>query len=223
MHNLRTAWLRWQQWNCFLKRLLLLYTRNFLYMRFYLLSFHSGHAGFLWILNAIWIKIDRKGLPRSLRPTCYLGPKSSSFRITRKNYWIYLIGYFFKYLGFELSCFTSFYLKVLCIRQKKYIYFSFFSCFLIFLDLTFCRQVMPYVFQKRWLLIALCHVNPLSANFTKWPNTLKQFVGNFPTNSLSVFDHFVGLALKGWRLDYLIRILRSLLISSISHRGIRKR
>ena len=26
---------------------------------------------------------------------------------------------------------------------------------------------------------------------------LKQFVGNLPTNCLSVFDHFVGLALKG--------------------------
>ena len=35
-------------------------------------------------------------------------------------------------------------------------------------------------------------VNPLSANFTKWSNTLKQFVGKFPTNCLSVFDHFVG-------------------------------
>ena len=40
-------------------------------------------------------------------------------------------------------------------------------------------------------------VNPLSANPTKWSNTLKQFVGNLPTNCLSVFDHFVGLALKG--------------------------
>ena len=39
--------------------------------------------------------------------------------------------------------------------------------------------------------------NPLSANNTKWSNTLKQFVGKFPTNCLSVFDHFVGLALKG--------------------------
>ena len=39
--------------------------------------------------------------------------------------------------------------------------------------------------------------NPLSANFKKWPNTLKQFVGNLPKNCLSVFDHFVGLALKG--------------------------
>ena len=39
-------------------------------------------------------------------------------------------------------------------------------------------------------------LNPLSANFIKWSNTLKQFVGNLPTNCLSVFDHFVGLALK---------------------------
>ena len=40
-------------------------------------------------------------------------------------------------------------------------------------------------------------VNPLSANPTKWSNTLKQFVGNLPRNCLSVFDHFFGLALKG--------------------------
>ena len=39
--------------------------------------------------------------------------------------------------------------------------------------------------------------NPLSANPTKWSNTLKQFVGNLSTNYLSVFDHFVKLALKG--------------------------
>ena len=31
----------------------------------------------------------------------------------------------------------------------------------------------------------------------KWSNTLKQFVRKLPSNSLSVFDHFVGLALKG--------------------------
>ena len=41
------------------------------------------------------------------------------------------------------------------------------------------------------------HFNLLSANPIKWANTLKQFVGNLPTNCLSVFDHFVGLALKG--------------------------
>ena len=40
-------------------------------------------------------------------------------------------------------------------------------------------------------------LNPLNASPTKWPNTLKQFVGKLPTNCLSVFDHFVKLALKG--------------------------
>ena len=39
--------------------------------------------------------------------------------------------------------------------------------------------------------------NPLSANPTKWSNTFKQFVGKLSTNCLSVFDHFVKLALKG--------------------------
>ena len=40
-------------------------------------------------------------------------------------------------------------------------------------------------------------VNTLSANPTKLSNTLKQFVGKLPTNCLSVFNHFVGLAFKG--------------------------
>ena len=43
----------------------------------------------------------------------------------------------------------------------------------------------------------------LSANITKWSNTLKQFVSKLPTNCLSVFDHFVGFALK--RLIYKLR------------------
>ena len=38
---------------------------------------------------------------------------------------------------------------------------------------------------------------PLSANFTKWSNTLKQFVRKLPANCLSVSDHFLGLTLKG--------------------------
>ena len=42
-------------------------------------------------------------------------------------------------------------------------------------------------------------VNPLSANPEKWSNTLKQIVGNLPTICLSVFDHFMNLALKGLR------------------------
>ena len=40
-------------------------------------------------------------------------------------------------------------------------------------------------------------LNPLSANPTKWPNTLKQFADKLLTNCLSVCDHFVKLALKG--------------------------
>ena len=39
--------------------------------------------------------------------------------------------------------------------------------------------------------------NPLSANPTKWSNTLKQFVGKSRRNCLRVLGHFVGLALKG--------------------------
>ena len=49
-------------------------------------------------------------------------------------------------------------------------------------------------------------LNPLSAIFTKWSNTLKQFVCKLPTNCLNVFDHFVGLALKGLRFVYTLGI-----------------
>ena len=45
----------------------------------------------------------------------------------------------------------------------------------------------------------LSKFNPFSANFTNWSNTLTQFVGNLPPNCLSMFDHFIGLALKGLR------------------------
>ena len=50
---------------------------------------------------------------------------------------------------------------------------------------------------------SLFRFNPLSANPTKWSNTLKQFVGNLPTNCLSVFEHFVKLALKGLKMLFL--------------------
>ena len=45
-------------------------------------------------------------------------------------------------------------------------------------------------------LSSITIINLLSANLKKLPNTLKQFVDNLPTNCLSVFDHFVKLALK---------------------------
>ena len=40
-------------------------------------------------------------------------------------------------------------------------------------------------------------LNPLSTCPTKWSNTLKQFVGELQVNYLSLFNHFVKLAVKG--------------------------
>ena len=39
--------------------------------------------------------------------------------------------------------------------------------------------------------------NPLTADPTKWSNTVKKNRRQQPTNCLSVFDHFVGLAIEG--------------------------
>ena len=50
--------------------------------------------------------------------------------------------------------------------------------------------------------LSKCGIKPLSVNLTKWSNTLKQFVIEQPMNFLSVFDHFMRLALK--RLKWLI-------------------
>ena len=89
-----------------------------------------------------------------------------------------------------------------------------FSCSVVYLcglyvmnqhdtDLLLSAEVGSNIFsaamsqQRVKCLLNLITLNPLSAKITKWSNTLKQFVGNLPTNCLSVFDHFVGLALKG--------------------------
>ena len=56
--------------------------------------------------------------------------------------------------------------------------------------------------------------NPLSANFTKWSNTLKQLVSKLPTICLSVFDHFVGLALKVLMLQLIYKIIENTLENS---------
>ena len=56
----------------------------------------------------------------------------------------------------------------------------------------------PNILSVSGSVYSFC-INPLSANPTKSSNTLKQFVGKLPTNCLSVFDHFVILALKGLR------------------------
>ena len=66
-------------------------------------------------------------------------------------------------------------------------------------DITLCEHI-----SYNWALsipledirnseVFLKWVNPLNANPTKWSNTLK----HLPTSCLSVFDHFLGLMLKG--------------------------
>ena len=82
------------------------------------------------------------------------------------------------------------------------------------LGLKYLLSLKPYTppFNKTFtntakvtkqIRVELIHtLNPLSANFTKWSDKLKQFVGNLPTNCLSVFDHFVGLALRGLRTRF---------------------
>ena len=71
------------------------------------------------------------------------------------------------------------------------------------------EKLVPDHFLKNQNWAYLCidglkFYNPLSANFTKCSNTFKQFVGNMPTNCLSVFDHFVGLALKGIKFVFTV-------------------
>ena len=59
-------------------------------------------------------------------------------------------------------------------------------------------------------------LNPLSANLTKWSNTLKQFYGKLPKNCLSVFAHFLGLALKGLTTQGILLFLTALRCGSFS-------
>ena len=71
---------------------------------------------------------------------------------------------------------------------------------------------MDYIILKL-IFISFHPLNPLSANPTKWSNTLKQFVGNLPTNLLSVFDRFVKLALQD--LSWIAWILFGIFISDV--------
>ena len=52
-------------------------------------------------------------------------------------------------------------------------------------------QKLVILLNQAWVFQTGC--NPLSVSPTKWSNTIKQFVGKFPTNYLNMFDHFVGL------------------------------
>ena len=56
----------------------------------------------------------------------------------------------------------------------------------------------------------LKYVILLSANPTKWSNTLKQFVGKLPMNYLSVFDLLWNWRLKGYCGNFCRGVLRTL-------------
>ena len=74
--------------------------------------------------------------------------------------------------------------------------------------LQILERESSFPFNKKYFIF----LNPLSTNPAKWPNTLKQFVGNLPT---SVLDFSVGLALKGLMV---FKFIRKHLIGTI-HRG----
>ena len=87
------------------------------------------------------------------------------------------------------SCFIEFFAMLY--------YFYFINLSILDLCLFYIRIFFSVGICFFFIFHFLFVVIPLSANITKWWNILKQFVGNLPTNCLSVFDYFVKLALKG--------------------------
>ena len=86
---------------------------------------------------------------------------------------------------------------------------SLFHCVKSVRILSFSGSYFPTFAPEKlwiWTLFKQRYFTITSANPIKWSNTLKQFVGKFPTNCLSVFDHFLWLALKGWRQTYMLII-----------------
>ena len=84
------------------------------------------------------------------------------------------------------------------IKTRRLIYYILFNIVLV-RPISRNLQNLRHGINFSWhgQTLALLHLNLLSANPTKWSETLKQFVGNLPINCLSVFDYFVGLALTG--------------------------
>ena len=56
-------------------------------------------------------------------------------------------------------------------------------------------SIWPYILYIFFPFFSGNTINPLSTNPTRWSNTLKQFVGELPTNCLLVLEHFPGLTL----------------------------
>ena len=61
------------------------------------------------------------------------------------------------------------------------------------MDINYKRSSCGLICTQRTLFSKDSYLNLSSANPTKWSNTLTKFIGNLPTNCLSVFDHFMGV------------------------------
>ena len=76
-----------------------------------------------------------------------------------------------------------------------------FSCSVIFEKTLYKNHSQQFIFTQKSRLISTnqlyFYIRLLSAKPTIWSDLLKQFVGFLRTNFLSLFDDFVGLALKG--------------------------
>ena len=79
-----------------------------------------------------------------------------------------------------------------CYNILLFSYFPIFAQFILSSFISSLWSISQFEKICQWTIF-----NPLSANPTRWSNTLKQFVGNMPTTCLNVFDHFMKLALKG--------------------------
>ena len=94
------------------------------------------------------------------------------------------------------SLFLSLSIRILISLSLPEAYFRVISSFILLAALN-KRYKSKTNRTELTLLVTKTRINPLNGNLTTWSNTLKQFVDNLLTNCLSMFDHFVGLALKG--------------------------
>ena len=105
-------------------------------------------------------------------------------------------------LHFGHPCSASSYICFFCRKIQNHFLF----CWLC-VPLIWCFWFILYIVMQ----IVLCaqsrriveKLNPLSGNPRKWSNTLKTICQQQLMNCLSVFDNFLGLALKSLRLLFL--------------------
>ena len=109
-----------------------------------------------------------------------------SFAAITKNYWSSLVYKWIATLKYASKKYLWWRMQAIIFKSHSPT-FNFNESFTMYAWIHICKNQS-------------CNVNPLRANPTKWPNTLKKFVGKLPTNCLSVFDHFEKLALKGFKM-----------------------